>query len=132
MVHIMVDIETLGTDPDSMILTIGAVPFSEKGEVLVEKDFYFYERVDLKCYDFYKNSNYFTMNFDTLLWWMKQDEDPRGEAFLNEPRYPIDKVISKFVEWIKQTCDYLRDRKIHMWSHGKEFDILYFKMLSIN
>ena len=50
MVHIMVDLETLGTDSNAIILTIGAIPFSSTGEIIVDKDMYFYQKVNLPSY----------------------------------------------------------------------------------
>ena len=119
MVNFMVDIETLSVKSNAVILTIGCIPFNTDGTHVVEKDYYFYERVDLSSYNDKKD---YHMDFSTLLWWLKQDSEPRSEAFINGPRYPIEKVLIDFSMWIIQICDYCRDDKINMWSHGKDFD----------
>ena len=123
MVHIMVDLETLSTDSNAVILTIGAVPFGRDGTLIMGDDFYFYERVDLKSYNKYKN-NEFSCNWDTLIWWLKQDKDPLDEAFLIGPRYPIWDVLQDFVNWISIVCKTVGDYKVNIWSHGKDFDVV--------
>ena len=119
MVNFMVDIETLSVKSNAIILTIGCIPFNSNGTHMVEKDYYFYERVDLCSYN---DKQDFHIDFSTLLWWLKQDSSPRSEAFINGPRYTIRKVLIDFAKWIIQTCEYCSDDKINMWSHGKDFD----------
>ena len=123
MVHIMVDLETLSTDSNAVILTIGAIPFSGAGELIMGDDFYFYECVDLKSYNKYKN-NEFSFNWDTLIWWLKQEKEPREEAFLIGPRHAISDVLQDFVNWIGIVCKELNDNRINIWSHGKDFDVV--------
>ena len=62
------------------------------------------------------------MDFNTLLWWLKQDSEPQAEAFLTGLRKPIEQVIGDFALWIIQVCRYRCDKNIIMWSHGKDFD----------
>ncbi len=47
MVNFMVDIETLSVKSNAIILTIVCIPFNSSGTHMVEKDYYFYERVEL-------------------------------------------------------------------------------------
>jgi hypothetical protein len=71
--QIMLDLETLGTGPGSVIVAIGAVEFSlgAEGEVLRT----FYERVDARsCTDLGLK-----MDAETVLWWMKQSKEARDE-----------------------------------------------------
>ena len=119
----MVDLETLGTDSDAIILTIGAIPFSPDGTVLVDEDEYFYEKVHLPSYNIYKNKE-FSVDWGTLLWWLKQDPEPLREAFLDQPRYPIWVVMKDFLNWLEIIGKMFGDRKINMWSHGKDFDVV--------
>ena len=119
----MVDLETLSTDSNAVILTIGAVPFGSDGKLIMDDDFYFYERVELKSYNKYKN-NEFNCNWDTLVWWLKQEKEPLDEAFLIGPRYPIWDALQDFVNWIHIVCKTVSDNKINIWSHGKDFDVV--------
>ena len=119
----MVDLETLGTDSNAIILTIGAIPFAPDGTHLVEPESYFYEKVNLNSYNEYKN-NEFSIDWGTLIWWLKQDSEPLREAFLDTPRYPIWDVMQDFVNWINIICDMCGDHNVNIWSHGKDFDVV--------
>lgn len=119
----MVDLETMGTNSNTVILTIGAVPFGSDGKLIMDDDFYFYEGVDLKSYDKYKHGE-FSCSWDTLIWWLKQDKQPRDEAFLVGPRYPIWDVLQDFINWLAIVCKTLNDNTINIWSHGKDFDVV--------
>jgi hypothetical protein len=118
----MVDLETLSTDSNAIILTIGAVPFGPDGSQIVDEDSYFYERVDLKSYNRYKDK--FSIDYNTLNWWMRQEQEPRDQAFLETPRYSIDTVMQDFVNWLTIMCNAFGDSKINIWSHGKDFDVV--------
>lgn len=120
MVNFMVDLETLSTEPNAIILTIGCVPFGSDGSHIVTEDMYFYNRVELSSYNDIIDK--FHMDFNTLLWWLEQDNEPLSEAFKNGPRKPIAQAIADFALWIIQICKYCQDSKITMWSHGKDFD----------
>lgn len=123
MVHIMVDLETLSTDSNAIILTIGAIPFGPDGTHIVDKGCYFYERVNLYSYNRFKN-NEFHLNWGTLIWWLEQDPEPLRDAFLAEPRYPIWTVMQDFLNWINIICKSFGDMKVNIWSHGKDFDVV--------
>ena len=116
----MVDIETLSTDSNAIILTIAAIPFGPDGKLIMQDDYYFYEKIDLNSYNKYNNQ--FDFNWSTLLWWLQQDKEPLNDAFLQNPRYPIDTVLQDFINWLNITCDLLNDKRINIWSHGKDFD----------
>jgi len=128
--NIMVDIETLGTDSDTMILTIGAIPFTNEAKIVAPKTEWFYKKVDLNSYKKYKND--FSMDYNTLIWWLKQDDKPRYEAFIEKPRDPIDVVMEDFAKWLIKTTN----NDIRIWSHGKDFDTVVlqhaFKVVSVD
>lgn len=74
MRDIMIDIETLGTMPGSVILSIGAVTFdAETGEFGEE----FYTSIDAQS----AIDVGLTMDVSTLKWWMEQSADARTAAF---------------------------------------------------
>lgn len=119
----MVDIETLSTDSNAVVLTIGAIPFLSDGTIAVDKDMYFYERVNLSSYNKYVN-NEFSFNYETLLWWLKQKEEIRNDTFLNGPRYNIEVVMQDFSNYLMIIKAYFKVDKINIWSHGKDFDVV--------
>jgi hypothetical protein len=70
MKHVMIDIETMGSQSLSSIVSIGAVRFDLKTGEVGEK---FYVNVDLQsCIDAGLN-----INSDTLMWWLNQNEEAR-------------------------------------------------------
>jgi hypothetical protein len=119
----MLDVETMGTEPNSIILTIGAVPFDKEGKPSLGRDFYFYKRVELQSYDKYKNMEY-SFDWVTLLWWLRQDKNLIAESFLSQPRYPIWDVLQDFNDWIFAVCKMFDDYNLKIWSHSKNFDIV--------
>lgn len=109
MNNVMVDLETLGTRPGSVIVSIGAVKFGKDG--LGEE---FYEVVDLdsciKCD--------LTMDPGTVQWWMGQSDDARkvfkgeGDSLFN--------VLSSFTRFIGSSGAAQKNAKL--WGNGADFD----------
>jgi len=87
--QIMLDIETWGTDPGSVITSIGAVRFNTE-EVLDD----FYEIVDpASCVEVGLK-----IDPNTIKWWMGQSDKARGE-FQKEGKH-IGQVLAEFAGWI--------------------------------
>jgi len=107
--HLMVDLETLATSPDAVILTIGAVTFDPASNKIFDKLYY---RVDVESCDRLG----MTVNDDTVEWWSKQAADVQTEAFAEDNRVPIEEVIEKFHKFA-WSCD-------AFWSHGATFDLV--------
>jgi DNA polymerase III epsilon subunit-like protein len=104
MAHVMIDLETLGVYTDSIILSIGAVKFAP--DKIKET---FHIGVDPQsCADVGM-----TVGLDTVMWWMKQDEESRSQLVSME-RYPLEEMLSRFSEWIHP------DDKV--WGNGAAFD----------
>jgi len=104
MVNCMVDLESLGTEPNSVILSIGAVKFKD-GEIYDE----FYERIDPQsCIDYGLE-----VDIRTVMWWLQQKEDARNEVC--KPGNPLNVVLIHFAEW----C-YSSD--VRVWGNGATMD----------
>ena len=106
----MVDIETLSTRSNALILTIGAIKFDLNGITppLNEMDC-FYQKIDIdSC------KKYMHICNDTVKWWDSQDKAIIEEAFGGE-RLSLEQVIKDFTNWFS-TSKYI-------WSHGACFDI---------
>ena len=113
MRDIMIDLETLGTGSDAMILTLAAVEFNPETGGTKRM---FYKKVDIDSYKPYTGC--FTMNGSTLTWWMtKAPAAAREEAFSGE-RTSLKTVLEDFDAWLKSIQDTIR-----VWSHGSSFDI---------
>jgi hypothetical protein len=113
---VMLDIETLSTRPESVIVTIGAVKFDPWGED-VDTD----------------NGLYYRINVDeqlaldrhvlesTVEWWGTQPEDVREEALGEGNRVSLDEMtrgLNKFLVGID-----------NIWCQGPAFDIVILENL---
>lgn len=105
---VMLDLETLGTKPGSVILAIGATKFSvEKGIIDT-----FYVRVDAKsCV-----ALGLKMDPETVMWWLRQEDAARLE--ITKPGEHICRALQKFSEWLHQGGD----DDMEIWGNGAAFD----------
>lgn len=105
MAAIMIDIETLGTSKDSVILSIGAVQFSDNG---IEKQFYV--QIDPEsCTDWGLR-----IDARTVMWWMDQNDTAR-RALTSTRGEPLDVALDKLIaafDW----------KDVVVWSNGIDFD----------
>ena len=105
----MVDLETLATSPNAVILTIGAVTFDPASNKIFDKLYY---RVDVDSCDRLG----MVVDDATIEWWSKQAANVQTEAFAEDNRVPIEEVIEKFHKFA-WNCD-------AFWSHGATFDLV--------
>jgi exodeoxyribonuclease VIII len=105
-IHVMVDIETLGLDPDSVILQIAAVKFDRNGPLGLFSGFDMLVDPD---------QDGRVINVDTLKWWSQQ---PSFTVVLSS-MIPLHEVLDKFYDYIRiPQPDYF-------WSKGNfDFPIL--------
>lgn len=106
----MIDLETLDTKPNCVILTIGAVRFNPTGMGIVEK-------LELKPTIEDQTEKYSrTIDDETIEWWGKQHPDAIEEAFNETGRLSFQDclaVLYKFC-WNRRA----------IWSNGAGFDIV--------
>jgi hypothetical protein len=108
MQHIMVDLETLGTTADAVILSIGAVKFDLETGVIDDAAFYRSISVDSNLDKGRRISE------DTLIWWFKQPA--AAQAVFHEAKESLDTALIEFSDWVGSN-DY------PMWSNGADFDL---------
>ena len=107
MNNVMVDLETLGTGSDAVIIALGAVAF---GDGVAPADTAFYAVVDPQsCVD-----AGLKMDVSTVMWWMKQSDAARSA--ITRPGEPLDFVLARFAEWIKPYGP------VQVWGNGATFD----------
>lgn len=100
----MVDIETLGTEPGCVVLSIGAVRFSASGGLGEE----FYESVDPDS-----ALNYgLEIDPDTREWWARQPEDAR--AVLHDG-HPLTDALEAFSAFYGEATE--------LWAYSPIFDV---------
>ena len=100
---VMVDIETLGTDSDAAIVSIGAVLFNTKG---IKQTFY--RKVCAKS----SVEAGGTITGDTVIWWLKQPEEARKEIYSGVTS--IEEALADLDVFLKG-CD-------TVWACGNAFD----------
>lgn len=118
---IMLDLETLGSKPGSVIVAIGATVMDLTRPYVASTDS-FYSVVDPQsCVD-----TGMTIEAGTVLWWMKQSESARG-AIAGErvERKHINKALLDFSAWIKH--QHSMDTRhpgtpVRVWGNGATFD----------
>lgn len=103
MSDVMIDLETLGTAPDSAILSIGMARFDRKtGEI--------FETLYLKIAE---PELYGGASKSTLAWWAEQDPLVRAEAFSGDTQAKDAAAsVSRFLK--ESDC---------VWGNGATFDI---------
>ncbi len=106
MNHLMLDIETMGSESYSCIVSIGALEFDiESGNTGRE----FYVNVDLQsCLDIGLE-----VSAKTILWWMQQSENARKD-FVNRKLFPIKEALEELSKFINK--DY------EVWGNSARFD----------
>ena len=107
----MLDLETLSTRPNAIILVIGAIKFSRKGPSLpLDKLNTFYKRITIdSC-----NKAGLIADDKTIEWWKQQDKKVRYEALDNPERICLRQALEEFSSWFGN-CRYI-------WAQSPDFD----------
>ena len=105
---LMIDLETMGTANDAVILSIGAVFFDIKTQQLGPTFHAILDRDDQLA----KSRTY---TDSTMQWWKRQSEEAQSifKAKGADPK----KALTEFIKFYKQKT------KVHPWGNGSTFDI---------
>lgn len=106
MTHVMVDLETMGTSPNSAIVAIGAVAFDHEG--IFNR---FYKTINLEN----AVRSGLTIDPDTVMWWLKQSDDAK-KAITSENQIPLWSALLKFNTWAQKV------NLTYLWGNGAAFD----------
>lgn len=112
MNHVMVDLETMGNNPNAPIVSIGAVFFNP---VTCELGPEFYTPVALQS----EIDNGAKPDADTILWWLKQDQAVR-EAIWSAGAVHINTALANLRTFITSYSPDCRFTKV--WGNGANFD----------
>ncbi len=108
--HIMIDIETLGDQSNSVITSIAAVPFKPNEEGFPAARFY--QKVSIQsCLDLGLR-----VSGDTLVWWLNQDQKAVMEMLENAR--PLQQVMLELWAFIMQ----MSKPDVIVWCKGARFD----------
>jgi len=108
MKDVMVDLETLGTVADAVILSIGAVKFNLNSDEVDDDGFYASISVDSNL------ESKRRIQEDTLIWWMKQPTAAQQVFF--EKKQSLGSALAELSDWIGSG-------QYQIWSNGADFDI---------
>jgi hypothetical protein len=103
----MIDIETLGVENNSVILTVAAQMFNPLGSGYGDK--FYYARVDL---DSQPNRS---ITQSTIDWWSQQPEESKNEAFNEQNRIDLRQVLAELTPMLWQSN--------RIWANGITFDM---------
>lgn len=103
--RVMVDIESLGTEPGAAVLSIGAVVFDTD----VDTDRTFYREVSLQS----NEAAGLTFDADTIEWWLGQSEEAKGVLTGGDD---LADVLEAFAAWFG---DVDHDE---VWANSPTFD----------
>jgi len=108
MKHVMLDLETLGTVPNSAVISIGAVQFDLNGEM--GKTFHS-NITAASCREIGLIEDPATHQ-----WWAKQSKEAQDRIMAD--RKPVNEVVSRFGSW------FLGCGAEFVWGNGATFDVV--------
>lgn len=108
--HCMIDIETLGTTPDAVVLSLGAVVFSMYDEELVDTHY-----VKLEVGDQVAAGR--TRCQRTMEWWSQQPDAARDEVFGTDGKMPVRDALDELAEFLSPATGVSS-----IWGNGSNFD----------
>lgn len=110
--HLMLDIETLGTAPDAVVISIGAVFFEPSTGETGNR---FYRNISLEsCI-----KAGLTVDASTIAWWMNQGEE--AKALFNSQEYvSIERGLKSLAEFINRNAQ--NPNTMNVWGNGPSFD----------
>lgn len=107
--HLMLDLETLSTQPDAAIVSIGAVVFDKDRVYSCDKMFSWY------C-DLEDSAKYGHVDMRTLLWWLGQSDEARKSTFFGKERGPLE-------DGLKMLAHFVKVHEVgYLWGNGAAFD----------
>ncbi|EFA5330727.1 exonuclease [Escherichia coli] len=106
-IHLMLDLETMGKNPDAPIISIGAIFFDpQTGDMGPE----FSKTIDLETAGG-------VIDRDTIKWWLKQSREAQSAIMTNE--IPLDDALLQLREFIDENSG---EFFVQVWGNGANFD----------
>jgi hypothetical protein len=115
MAAAMIDLETLATSPDCVILTLGAVMFDPYSKIEPFNPLYL--RIDADE----QMAMGRTWTEDTITWWGNQAPEIQEDALGEEDRVSVTDAIDQFHKWVCHADT--------VWANGSIFDIMVLENL---
>ena len=113
MLDIMIDLETMGTSPNSAIVSYGAAAFDYKtGEI----GHTIYRVIDLRDTMKYPE---FNIEAGTLYWWLEQSEEARQALVQDDNRESLLQAMLSLETFILGVGN---PHRLRLWGNGPTFD----------
>src|SRR6266481_5841850 len=109
---VMIDLETLATVPNAIVVSIGACFFDIQSGT-IGPTFYMAPSVAEQIESGRK------LDPDTLKWWLNQSDS--AKKVFNEKSKSVANVLTTFSQWYKSVP--VETKKINVWGNGSTFDI---------
>ena len=114
--HVMLDLETVSTEPNAGIIQIGACFVKDTTNNYKQKiSFSSIESHNSKA----QGDSQFNISYETLHWWNKQNTVIRAEVFSGTKG--ISDVLQEFGEWLTKLAQG-SGKKVTLWGNGADFD----------
>ena len=113
--HATIDIETLSTKPDAVVLTIGGIKFDPFTKVDPHSEFYY--RLEIED----QTSKGRDIESDTLQWWGTQPDEIVDEALGDHNRTSVETTLKELNKWLTGA-----DK---IWCQGPQFDMVILENL---
>lgn len=120
--HIMVDLETMSTEPNAAPLSIGAVVIQSGSSDIVIRGVDDGQTFYGKILPNSSESLGLHVSKETMQWWDIQDSAVRAEAFSGTTR--LESILWAFMDWCQQID---RLDNICIWGNGADFDPVVLK-----
>ena len=105
--HLMIDLETMGKNPDAPLISIGAIFFDpQTGDMGPE----FSKTIDLETAGG-------VIDRDTIKWWLKQSREAQSAIMTDE--IPLDDALLQLREFIDENSG---EFFVQVWGNGANFD----------
>ena len=92
--HATIDLETLSTKPDAVLLTIGAIKFDPFTNDPPYNEFYYRANVDEQT------AMGRHIEEGTLDWWSRQAPEIVEEALSDDNRHPVKEILTKLNKYL--------------------------------
>lgn len=111
MKHLMIDIETLGSKPNAVLLSIAAVEFdlvTGQTGAIFEKNICVNSCIEVGL----------KMEHKTIFWWLKQSKEAQ-KTLTQHTGYPIKNVLREFAIWVFDNYGL----GVIVWGNSARFDL---------
>ncbi|OEM44471.1 exonuclease [Escherichia coli] len=105
--HLMIDLETMGKNPDAPIISIGAIFFDPQTGYMGPE---FSKTIDLETAGG-------VIDRDTIKWWLKQSREAQSAILTDE--IPLDDALLQLRKFINENSG---ESFVQIWGNGANFD----------